>query len=101
MEILATVFGMLGVFVSFQLLLALLYLISRTAGNVFYRWVVHDLDFLMVLSFPLFGGTQYVASRTYHRFNWFLARLLLILFSILLLIVAVVFFILFSYFAEM
>ncbi|MGX1432360.1 hypothetical protein ACUXCC_000749 [Cytobacillus horneckiae] len=100
MEFLAIVCGIIGALLTFNLLFSLLYLLSKTAGNGFYRWVVHDLEFLMILSFPFFGLTQYVASSVYERFNWFVARILLVVYAILLLIVAIIFFMLFSHFAE-
>ncbi|WLR61527.1 hypothetical protein [Guptibacillus hwajinpoensis] len=96
MEFLAIVCGFIGLSLCFNLFFSFLYLISKSAGRGFYRWVVHDLEFLMVLSTPLIGLTQFVASRIYGRFNWFIARVLLILFSILLFISAIIFFILFG-----
>ncbi|GAB6928918.1 hypothetical protein JCM10914A_29010 [Paenibacillus sp. JCM 10914] len=99
--LIAIVFGMLGTFVTFNWLFGLVYLLSRSAGNRFYRWAVHDLEFLMVLSFPLLGLTQYVASKAYGRFNWFTARIMLICYLVALIILIVVLFSLFGYFADM
>lgn len=100
-NIITVVFGVIGAFTVFNLLFACLYLFSKTLGNRFYRWIVHDLEFLMVLSFPLFGPTQAIASQVYERFNWFAARIVLIFYLILLLILAIVFFMLFGHFADM
>ncbi|MFS0593112.1 hypothetical protein ACUXHY_001219 [Cytobacillus horneckiae] len=47
------------------------------------------------------GLTQYAASAVYQRFNWFVARILLLCYLILLLILVIIFFMLFSYFADM
>jgi hypothetical protein len=95
----AIIFGVIGGFLTINLLFSFIYIISFTMGNGFYRWIVHDMDFLMILSFPLFGPTQYVATKLYDRFNWFIARILVICYSILLLILAIVFFYLFGIFA--
>lgn len=95
----ATIFGVIGVFITINLLFSFMYMISFTLGNGFYRWIVHDMDFLMILSYPLFGPTQFVATKLYDRFNWFIARILVICYSILLLILAIVFFYLFGMFA--
>ncbi|WP_165998424.1 hypothetical protein [Bacillus sp. Cs-700] len=96
MEFLAIVFGFIGLSLCFNLFFSFLYLISKSAGHGFYRWMVHDLDYLMILSTPLIGLTQFVATRIYEKFNWFIARVLLILFSILLFVLAIIFFILFG-----
>ncbi|MBT2763344.1 hypothetical protein [Paenibacillus sp. ISL-20] len=100
-DIITVVFGVIGTFTVFNLLFACLYLFSKTLGNGFYRWIVHDLEFLMIVSFPLFGPTQFIASQVYERFNWFAARVVLIFYSIGLMILAVIFFMLFGYFADM
>ncbi len=97
MEFIGTILFMLGIFLLFNFLFALLYLLSRSAGNGFYRWITHDLDFLIILSLPLFGLTQWVASSVYERFNWFVARVLLILYAIIILILTIVSFIVFGY----
>ncbi|KMJ57621.1 hypothetical protein AB685_16630 [Bacillus sp. LL01] len=97
MQILAVSFGSLGAFILFNFFLTLLYILSKSAGNGFYRWITHDLDFLIILSFPLFGLTQWVASSAYERFNWFVARALLILYAIIIFILAIVSFIVFGY----
>ncbi|MBN6886088.1 hypothetical protein CWS20_13300 [Cytobacillus horneckiae] len=73
-----------------NLFFTVLYLLSRTAGKI-----------LVVLSFPFLGLTQYAASAVYQRFNWFVARILLLCYLILLLILVIIFFMLFSYFADM
>lgn len=101
MGVIATIFGILGTFLLFNFLFALLYTMSKTAGNGFYRWITHDLEFLMSLSAPLFGLTQLVASSTYERFNWFIARVLIFLYAILVFVLAIVCFIAFGHFADM
>ncbi len=96
MEFIGTFLFMIGVFLLFNFLFSLLYLLSRSAGNGFYRWITHDLDFLIILSFPLFGLTQWVASSVYERFNWFIARLLIIIYSVFIFIIAIVCFYMFG-----
>ncbi|TKD71090.1 hypothetical protein [Pseudalkalibacillus hwajinpoensis] len=96
MEFLAIACGVIGMALTFNLLFSFLYLISKSAGHGLYRWVVHDLDFLMVLSFPIFGITEFVANRLYSKFNWFAARILLIIYAILLFVLAIIFFIIFG-----
>lgn len=99
MRILAIIFGVLGIFIFINLLFSLLYLLSKSAGKGFYRWVTYNMDYLMVLSYPLFGVTQWVASSMYERFNWFLARIILVMYTILLVILLIVCFSFFGYFA--
>ncbi|WP_165998428.1 hypothetical protein [Bacillus sp. Cs-700] len=100
-EFLATVCGFIGISLCFNLFFSFLYLTSKSAGQGFYRWVVHDLDYLMVLSSPLIGLTQFVASRIYNKFNWFVSRLLLIVFSFVLLVSSIISFMLLSYFVDL
>ncbi|MFK3961875.1 hypothetical protein [Pseudalkalibacillus hwajinpoensis] len=101
MQFLTIACGIIAVFLTFNLFLSLLYLVSKTAGNGFYRWASHeDFEILVILSFPFFGITQYAASRFYNKFNWFKARMLIILFSILLLILDIGFFISFITLSE-
>ncbi len=96
MELIGTILFMLAVFLFFNLLFAFLYLFSRTAGNGFYSWITHDLDFLIILSGPMFGLTQWAASSLYDRFNWFVARILIILYSVFIFIMAVICFYMFG-----
>ncbi|MGG4343678.1 hypothetical protein [Paenibacillus lautus] len=55
--LIAVAFGEMEAFIVFNLLFDCLYLLSRTAGHGFYRWMSHDLDFLIVLSYPFFRLT--------------------------------------------
>lgn len=97
MDLFATCCGVIGFFLMVNLFFSFLYMVSKTAGNSFYRWATHDDFFILTLTtFPLFGLTQYIASRFYEKFNWFTARLMLILYAILVLILAISFFILFD-----
>lgn len=100
MGLLATIFGMMGTFILVNFLLGLLYILSKTGGKGFYRWITHDLGFLMLLSSPIFGLTQLMATIIYDRFNWFVARVLLVLYATIILILAIVCFIMFGYFAD-
>ncbi|WP_404448240.1 hypothetical protein LG307_03655 [Sutcliffiella horikoshii] len=97
MELIGTILFALAAFLLFNVLFALLYILSKSAGIGFYRWITHDLDFLVILSFPLLGLTQWAASSIYGRFNWFVARVLLILYTIVIFIIAIVSFIVFAY----
>lgn len=101
MEFIGTIFFMLGAFLFFNFIFALLYLLTRSGGSGFYRWVTHGgLDFLKVIYLPFFGLTQWVASSIYERFNWFVARILLVLYAVFLLIIVILCFIGFGYTAE-
>lgn len=97
MDMLITCCVAIGFFLVINLFFSFLYMVSKTAGNGFYRWATHDDFFtLTLITWPLFGLTQYTASRFYEKFNWFTARLMLILYATLVLILAISFFILFD-----
>ncbi|MDQ0482458.1 hypothetical protein [Guptibacillus hwajinpoensis] len=101
MQFLTMFCGITAVFLTINLLFSFLYIVSKTAGNGFYRWASHDdLDFWVIPSFPFFGLTHYVASKFYDRFNWFKARMMLTLFSFLLLTLDIIFFISFINLSE-
>lgn len=99
MKYIAIFFGMLGVFLLINVFFAFLYLLSRSAGRGFYRWISHG-GLLDVLCFPILGLTQWAASNIYERYNWFLARVLLIFYAICILILAILCFIIFGYIAD-
>ncbi|WP_404450369.1 hypothetical protein LG307_03660 [Sutcliffiella horikoshii] len=101
MNFMGGVLFLLGIFALFNVFLSLLYILSKTAGNGFYHWVTHDFDILIILSAPFFGVTQWVATSIYDRFNWFVARLILVFYSLLALILAIVIFVMFGYIADM
>jgi len=96
MELIGTILFALATFLLFNFLFALLYILSKSAGNGFYRWITHG-GLLDVLCFPIIGLTQWAAGSIYERNNWFVARVLLILYAIFILIVAILCFILFGY----
>lgn len=96
MELIGTILIAPAVFLLFNVLFALLYILSKSAGIGFYRWITHD-GLLDILSFPIMGLTQWAASSLYERHNWFVARVLLILYTILIFILAIVSFIVFGY----
>ena len=101
MHILTVCFGAIGFFLIINLFFSFLYLLSKSAGEGFYRWASHDdLEISVIVTTPLFGLTQYVASKLYEKFNWFMARMLLLLYGVLVLTLAIVFFILFDYLIE-
>ncbi|WP_404448237.1 hypothetical protein LG307_03650 [Sutcliffiella horikoshii] len=100
MQILAVSFGSLGAFILFNFIFALIYILSKSAGNGIYRWVTYDLDFLMFIFAPLFGLTQWVASSFYERFNWFMARVFLLFYAIYILILSILCFSMFGYFTD-
>ncbi|WP_342515658.1 hypothetical protein [Sutcliffiella sp. FSL R7-0096] len=100
MGIIGDFFFLIGILILINFFFSLLYIFSKTVANGFYRWIVLDMDFLAILFYPIFGVTHSVANRMYDRFNWFVARLLLVLYAILLLILAVLSFILFGYIAD-
>ncbi|WP_010199995.1 hypothetical protein [Bacillus sp. m3-13] len=98
MKFLETISFMLSVFLLFNFLFSLVYILSKSAGKGFYRWITLGMDFLAIMVFPFFGLTQLVASSTYERFNWFVARMLLILYAIVIFSLMIAFFIGFTYF---
>ncbi|MDQ0185670.1 hypothetical protein ACFOST_13355 [Cytobacillus kochii] len=100
MEFIAVLFGVLGFFLIVNLFFSFLYLISRAAGGKFYSWIVHDFEFLMILSLPLFGLTEYVANEFYERFNGLVTRMLLLVYALLVFILAIICFILLFYFGD-
>ena len=100
MQILAVSFGSLGAFILINFFFALLYILSRSAGNELYRWVTHDLDFLAIIFAPLFGLTQWAASSFYERYNWFVARVFLLFYVIFILILSMLCFSMFGYFTD-
>nr|WP_082892141.1 hypothetical protein [Sutcliffiella horikoshii] len=87
MGIIAGIIFVLGIFSLFNFGFSLLYILSSTAGNGFYGWITHDLDFMLILAAPFFGVTQWAASSMYERFNWIGARIILVFYSVLVLIV--------------
>lgn len=100
MGIIGDLFFLIGILILINFSFSLLYILSKTAGNGFYRWLVLDMDFLATIFYPLFGLTQSVAINMYEQFNWFVARVLLVLYAIFLFILAIVCFIIFGYIAE-
>jgi len=94
--LIGTILFALASFLLFNFLFAILYLLSRPAGNGFYSWITHDLDFLIILSGPMFGLTQWAANSMYERFNWFIARVLIILYSVFIFIMVIVCFYMFG-----
>ncbi len=97
MHVLTVICGAIGFSLIFNMFFSFLYFVSKSAGKGLYRWITYDdFEILTVLTFPFLGLTQYVASRLYERNNWFKARMILFLYSILLLILAILFFILFD-----
>ncbi|WP_404460912.1 hypothetical protein [Sutcliffiella horikoshii] len=100
MQILAVSFGTLGAFILLNFIFALLYILSRSAGNGLYRWVTYDLDFLVVIFAPLFGLTQLAANSLYERYNWFVARVFMVFYAIFILIVSLLCFSMFGYFTD-
>ncbi|MGD6776973.1 hypothetical protein ACQCT3_10985 [Sutcliffiella horikoshii] len=99
MEFIGTIFFMVGGGLTFNFIFALLYILSRSAGRGFYRWITHG-GLLDVLCFPVIGLTQWAAGSIYERYNWFVARVLLIFYAMFILIVAILCFIIFGYIAD-
>ena len=56
MGIIGGIIFVLGIFSLFNFGFSLIYILSSTAGNGFYRWITHDLDFMLILAAPFFGG---------------------------------------------
>jgi len=99
MKYIAIFFGMLGFFLLINVFFALLYLLSRSAGRGFYRWLTLNLDFLKTMASPFFGLTQWAASSLYERFNWFIARVLILLYAVFIFIIVILCFTMFGYLA--
>jgi quinol-cytochrome oxidoreductase complex cytochrome b subunit len=98
MELMGTVFFMLGAFLFLNFVFALLYILTRSGGNGFYRWVTYG-GLLSVLYFPIMGLTQWAATSIYERFNWFVARVLILLYAIFIFIIVILCFTMFGYLA--
>lgn len=96
MELIGTVFFMLGALLLLNFLFALLYILSKSAGNGFYKWVTYG-GLLSVLYFPIMGLTQWAAISIYERFNWFVARVLLVFYAVFIFIIVILCFIGFGY----
>lgn len=96
MHVITVIFGAIGFSLIFNMLFSFSYMVSKSAGKRFYHWVTYD-DFgiLTILIFPFLGLTQFVATRLYEKYNWFTARMILFLYS-LLLVLAILFFVLFD-----
>ncbi|MCM3618533.1 hypothetical protein M3936_13165 [Sutcliffiella horikoshii] len=101
MGIIAGIIFVLGIFSLFNFGFSLIYILSSTAGNGFYRWITHDLDFMLILAAPFFGVTQWAATSIYEKFNWFVARVLLVFYSVFIFIIVILCFIGFGYTLEM
>lgn len=97
MHVITVIFGAIGFSLIFNMFFSFLYMVSKSAGKGFYRWVTYDdFEILTILIFPFLGLTQFVATRLYEKYNWFTARMILFLYSILLLVLAILFFVLFD-----
>ncbi len=99
MQYIAVFFGMLGVFLLINVFFSLLYLLSRSAGRGFYRWISHG-GLLDALCFPILGLTQWAAPSIYERYNWFVARVLILLYAVFIFIIAILCFTMFGYLAD-
>lgn len=100
MEFIGTVFFMLGGFLFLNFLFALLYILTRSGGNKFYRWVTYG-GLLSGLYSPMMGLTQWAATSIYEKFNWFVTRVLLVFYSVFIFIIVILCFIGFGYTLEM
>ncbi|MFC7373424.1 hypothetical protein ACFQPF_17425 [Fictibacillus iocasae] len=89
MEFIGTLSGILIFFVVTNLLFCLLYLLSYTAGNGFYKWLTMNNSLMDLLAFPLLGPTKYTGDKLFNKFNGLIARLWLIGYAILLIILII------------
>ena len=97
MHVITVIIGAIGFSLIFNMLFSFLYLVSKSAGKGLYRWVTYDdFEILTILVYPFLGLTQFIATRLYEKYNWFTARMILFLYTILLMVVAILFFILFD-----
>ncbi len=84
---LETIYFVIGAMLFTNFFYALLYLLSRTAGDRLSDGFSKYADCLGVLMFfPFLGLTNLSAMLIYDRFNWFVARLVLLLYAALLFI---------------
>ncbi|MFC0190095.1 hypothetical protein ACFFJY_17500 [Fictibacillus aquaticus] len=86
MGILAMIVGFGVVFSVTNILFSFLYLISYSAGKGLYQWIIRDIDFLELLVAPFLGLTYYIANKLFGKFNWFNARILLVVYALFMLI---------------
>lgn len=97
MGFIETIYFAIGAILFTNFFYALLYLLSRTAGDWLSDGVSKYADCLgVLLFFPFLGLTNFLAMLTYDRFNWFVARLVILLYAILLLVLFFVLIILVS-----
>ncbi len=88
MGFLETIYFVIGAILFTNFFYALLYLLSRSAGEWLFNGFCKYSDCLGgLLLFPLMGFTSVLAEHIYDRFNWFVARLLILLYALLLLFI--------------
>jgi len=91
MGFLETIYFVIGAMLFTNFFYALLYLLSRTAGDWVSDGVSKYADCLgVLLFFPFLGLTNFLAMLIYDRFNWFVARLVMLLYAALLFILFIV-----------
>ncbi|KMJ57620.1 hypothetical protein AB685_16625 [Bacillus sp. LL01] len=99
MEFIETIFFIIGALLFTNFFFALLYLLSRSAGEGLINGISHSSECLgTLLVLPFLGLTHFVAILTYDRFNWFVARVVILLYAIFLFIIFFVLLILADYF---
>lgn len=87
MGFLETIYFVIGTMLFTNFFYAVLYLLSRSAGEWIFNGFCKYSDCLGgLLLFSLMGFTSVVAEHIYDRFNWFVARLLILLYALLLFI---------------
>lgn len=85
MELIENIYFTIGAMLFTNFFYALLYLLSRTAGD----WLSDEFSRYggclgALLFFPFLGLTNFSAMLIYDRFNWFVARLVMFLYAVLL-----------------
>ncbi|TYS67643.1 hypothetical protein FZC76_13795 [Sutcliffiella horikoshii] len=87
MNVVETIYFAIGSFIFINFFFALLYLLSRRAGDRLFDGLCKYSDCLgSLLILILLGLTNFVAMLIYDRFNWFVARLVMLLYAALLFI---------------
>lgn len=87
MNFIETIYFVIGTFIFINFFFALFYLISRSASDRLFDGLCKYSDCLgSLFILTLLGLTYFVAMFIYDRFNWFVARLLMLLYAALLFI---------------
>ncbi|OYD56659.1 hypothetical protein CGZ90_16755 [Fictibacillus aquaticus] len=88
MEIINTGLTILNICIVTNLLYAFLFLISRSAGEGFANWISSGSDIVTGIMYIFFIGLTFItANLIYETYNWFISRMLLIVYIVALIFI--------------